>query len=132
MYGTPDAARRSTATLWASRLFLTCQSFRVRCSCARPGRATTTTSACSESGSRPARRRPDAVRSGSTTQALYGRDPDGLEFEVSWLVPADRIDDEMLQARSRIAPLDLDREISRFGADTPGGIGVSRVAAVTA
>jgi catechol-2,3-dioxygenase len=23
-----------------------------------------------------------------TTKALYGRDPDGLEFEVSWLVPA--------------------------------------------
>ena len=26
-----------------------------------------------------------------TTKALYAQDPDGLEFEVSWLVPADRI-----------------------------------------
>jgi catechol-2,3-dioxygenase len=64
----------------------------------------------------------------STTKALYGKDPDGIEFEVSWLVPADRIDDEMLAARVRLAPLDLDAEIERFGGDTPGGIGVSRVA----
>ena len=29
-----------------------------------------------------------------TTKALYAKDPDGLEFEVSWLVPADLIGDE--------------------------------------
>jgi catechol-2,3-dioxygenase len=64
----------------------------------------------------------------STTKALYGRDPDGIEFEVSWLVPADLIDDEMLAARVQLAPLDIDSEIERFGADTHGGVGVSRVA----
>lgn len=66
----------------------------------------------------------------ATTKALYAEDPDGLEFEVSWLVPADRIDDAMLADRAHIAPLDIDAEIARFGAETPGGVGVSRPAAV--
>lgn len=60
-----------------------------------------------------------------TTKALYARDPDGLELEVSWLVPADRLTDEVLAARATVAPLDLDRELARYGADTLGGIGVS-------
>ncbi len=66
----------------------------------------------------------------STTKSLYGHDPDGLEFEIAWVVPADRLDDEVFAARSQIRPLDLAREIERYGADTPGGIGVSRTAAV--
>ncbi len=61
----------------------------------------------------------------ATTKALYAKDPDGLELEVSWLVPADRLTPEILAARSRLAPLDLDREIERFGAETVGGLGVS-------
>ena len=61
----------------------------------------------------------------ATTKALYGRDPDGLEFEVCWLVPADLITDDMLDARKRILPLDLAGEIERYGADTLGGVGVS-------
>jgi catechol 2,3-dioxygenase-like lactoylglutathione lyase family enzyme len=60
-----------------------------------------------------------------TTKSLYGKDPDGLEFEIAWIVPADRLDDDALEARRRIRPLDLDREITRYGADTPGGIGIS-------
>jgi catechol-2,3-dioxygenase len=66
----------------------------------------------------------------STTKALYAVDPDGLEFEVSWLVPADKLTDEVLQGRSSILPLDIDAAISEFGADTLGGIGVSIPAAV--
>jgi catechol-2,3-dioxygenase len=66
----------------------------------------------------------------STTKSLYGKDPDGLEFEIAWIVPADRLDDAARGARSRLQPLDLPREIERYGADTPGGIGVSRPAAV--
>ncbi len=58
-----------------------------------------------------------------TTKALYGRDPDGLEFEVSWLVPADLITPDMVPQSRR---LDLEAEVARYGADTPGGIGVSR------
>jgi catechol-2,3-dioxygenase len=61
----------------------------------------------------------------STTKALYGRDPDGLEFEVCWLVPADLLTDELLTGRDRILPLDLAKEKARFGAQTRGGVGVS-------
>ena len=57
-----------------------------------------------------------------TTKALYARDPDGLEFEVSWLVPAALITPDLTM---RTSPLDLDAEIARYGADTPGGVGVS-------
>jgi len=64
----------------------------------------------------------------STTKALYAVDPDGLEFEVSWLVPADLIDDEARSGRTRIKPLDIDREIARYGATTRGGVGVSHLA----
>lgn len=60
-----------------------------------------------------------------TTKALYGADPDGIEFEVSWLVPATLIDDEMLTARSRLRRLDIAKEKERFGGDTRGGVGVS-------
>ncbi|GAA4515496.1 MULTISPECIES: VOC family protein [Nonomuraea] len=61
----------------------------------------------------------------ATTKALYAHDPDGLEFEVSWLVPADMIDDELLSARTRVLPLDLAAAKERFGAHTRGGVGVS-------
>ena len=57
-----------------------------------------------------------------STKALYARDPDGIEFEVSWLVPAALLDpDEKISTR----PLHLEREIERYGADTGGGVGVS-------
>ncbi|SCL31138.1 VOC family protein [Micromonospora inyonensis] len=60
-----------------------------------------------------------------TTKSLYGRDPDGLEFEIVWLVPADRLDDAALAARTRIGRLDLARERQRYGGQTRGGVGVS-------
>jgi catechol-2,3-dioxygenase len=66
----------------------------------------------------------------ATTKALYAVDPDGIEFEVSWLVPADRITDEVRAGRTRIGPLDLDREIETYGAETRGGVGISHAAAV--
>ncbi|CAN5120909.1 VOC family protein [soil metagenome] len=60
-----------------------------------------------------------------TTKALYAKDPDGIEFEVSWLVPADLITPEILDSRSRLEPLDLAAAKDRFGADTRGGVGIS-------
>jgi catechol 2,3-dioxygenase-like lactoylglutathione lyase family enzyme len=60
-----------------------------------------------------------------TTKSLYGKDPDGLEFEIAWIVPADRLDEAAREARKRIGRLDLEREIGRYGADTRGGIGIS-------
>jgi catechol-2,3-dioxygenase len=61
----------------------------------------------------------------ATTKALYARDPDGLEFEVSWLLPADLITDEVRGQAMAVRPLDLGREIERYGAGTRGGVGVS-------
>jgi len=61
-----------------------------------------------------------------TTKSLYGHDPDGLEFEIAWVVPAELLDDAALSARTRIGPLDLGREKAKYGASTPGGIGISR------
>ncbi len=60
-----------------------------------------------------------------TTKSLYGRDPDGLEFEVVWLIPADLLDDQALAGRKRIARLDLAREKQRYGGATRGGVGIS-------
>ena len=58
-----------------------------------------------------------------TTRALYCHDPDGLEFELTWLVPAALLGPDDGPA---MRPLDLDADIARFGADTLGGVGVSR------
>src|SRR4051812_43513894 len=61
----------------------------------------------------------------STTKALYAKDPDGLEFEVSWLVPADLLTDDVLNARAGVKPLDIAKEKGRYGAQTRGGLGIS-------
>ncbi len=61
-----------------------------------------------------------------TTKSLYGKDPDGLEFEIAWLVPADALDEAALSARTRIGRLDLQREKERYGATTTGGISPTR------
>jgi catechol-2,3-dioxygenase len=60
-----------------------------------------------------------------TTKSLYAKDPDGLEFEVAWIVPADQIDDSARAGRQRIGRLDLPAELARYGAETPGGVGIS-------
>lgn len=56
------------------------------------------------------------------TKALYAHDLDGLEFEVCWLVPADRLPAE-IDAVTK--PLDLAAEKLRYGGSTRGGVGVS-------
>jgi catechol-2,3-dioxygenase len=61
-----------------------------------------------------------------TTKSLYGKDPDGIEFEVAWVVPADLLDEAALSARATIGHLDLDKEMARYGAATRGGVGISR------
>lgn len=63
-----------------------------------------------------------------TTKSLYAEDPDGLELEVHWVVPAEQLDDAALAGRSQLRPLDLEQAKTRYGADTPGGAGVSRPA----
>jgi catechol 2,3-dioxygenase-like lactoylglutathione lyase family enzyme len=59
----------------------------------------------------------------STTKSLYAVDPDGLEFEVAWIIPAGLLDEQALAGRTRgVQPLDLDREIEKYGAATVGGL----------
>lgn len=58
------------------------------------------------------------------TKSLYAKDPDGLEFEVVWLVPAHLLTPE-ITASSGIRPLDLAKEVQAYGRDTRGGLGIS-------
>lgn len=61
-----------------------------------------------------------------TTKSLYARDPDGIEFEVVWIIPAHLLtEQDVLGATGRPRPLDLEREKQRFGAHTRGGLGIS-------
>jgi catechol-2,3-dioxygenase len=47
------------------------------------------------------------------TKSLYGHDPDGIEFEVMWLVPRDQWG--AYDRDAVVQPLDLRREVERFG-----------------
>jgi catechol-2,3-dioxygenase len=48
------------------------------------------------------------------SKSLYGRDPDGNEFEVMWQVPREAWGD--LADSATILPLDLEAELARWGA----------------
>ena len=53
------------------------------------------------------------------TKSLYGRDPDGNEFEIMWLVP--RAEWGEYDSRAVVQPLDLEAELQRHGGSTPAG-----------
>ena len=65
--------------------------------------------------------REDLMRAGAyvgesdhgATKSIYGKDPDGNEFEIMWLVP--REDWGEHESRAVIQPLDLEREVERYG-----------------
>lgn len=57
----------------------------------------------------------------ASTKALYASDPDGIEFEVCWLVPDAAVESEMAAMTAPTRPLDIDAEIAAYGADTAGG-----------
>jgi len=65
-----------------------------------------------------------------TTKSLYAQDPDGLEFEVVWIIPADLLTEADKTGSKRILPLNLQAELDRFGANTRSGMGISRAALV--
>jgi catechol-2,3-dioxygenase len=48
------------------------------------------------------------------SKSLYGQDPDGIEFEVMWRVARELWGD--YERRAVVEPLDLQRELARFGA----------------
>ena len=66
-----------------------------------------------------------------TTKSLYAKDPDGLEFEVVWVIPAHLLDAGAVEQSTRILPLDVAKEKVRYGADTRGGLGISVPLGVT-
>jgi catechol-2,3-dioxygenase len=47
------------------------------------------------------------------SKSLYGRDPDGNEFEIMWRVPREAWGD--YETRGAILPLDIERELARWG-----------------
>ena len=48
------------------------------------------------------------------SKSLYGRDPDGNEFEVMWRVPREAWGE--FENEATVLPLDLERELARWGA----------------
>jgi hypothetical protein len=66
-----------------------------------------------------------------TTKSLYAKDPDGIELEVVWLVPAHLLTGDEGGGDPRPRPLDLAEEKSRYGAGTRGGLGISIPVGVT-
>jgi catechol-2,3-dioxygenase len=50
------------------------------------------------------------------SKSLYGRDPDGNEFEIMWRVPREAWGAD--ERRGVVRPLDLEREVERFGGAT--------------
>lgn len=53
------------------------------------------------------------------TKSLYGADPDGNEFEVMWMVPREQWGE--YDRRAVVQPLDLRRELERYGAKRAQG-----------
>jgi catechol-2,3-dioxygenase len=54
------------------------------------------------------------------SKSLYGRDPDGNEFEIMWRVPREAWGED--EHRGVIRPLDLERELERFGGEAADGV----------
>jgi catechol-2,3-dioxygenase len=60
-----------------------------------------------------------------TTKSLYAKDPDGIEMEIVWLIPAHLLTGDEGDGDPRPKPLDLAKEKARYGGDTRGGLGIS-------
>ncbi|WP_405059686.1 VOC family protein [Kribbella sp. NBC_01505] len=60
-----------------------------------------------------------------TTKSLYGKDPDGLEFEIVWIIPADQLTPADRE-HAGVTRLDLDAELAKYGRDARSGVGISR------
>jgi catechol-2,3-dioxygenase len=52
------------------------------------------------------------------SKSLYGRDPDGNEFEIMWRVPREAWGEA--EHKGAILPLDIEAEVERFGSAAPG------------
>ncbi|HJQ02982.1 MAG TPA: VOC family protein [Jatrophihabitans sp.] len=65
-----------------------------------------------------------------TTKSLYAKDPDGLEFEVVWIIPANLLTEADRTKSAGIRALNLDAELAKYGPDARSGLGISRPALV--
>ncbi|MET8998784.1 VOC family protein [Amycolatopsis sp. Hca4] len=61
-----------------------------------------------------------------TTKSLYAKDPNGLEFEVVWIIPRELLTDEDRAKGASIGRLDLAAELAKYGPDARSGVGISR------
>ncbi|MEV4050385.1 VOC family protein [Amycolatopsis sp. NPDC049688] len=61
-----------------------------------------------------------------TTKSLYAKDPDGIEFEVVWIIPRELLTDEDRAKSASIGRLDLAAELAKYGPDARSGVGISR------
>ena len=66
-----------------------------------------------------------------TTKSLYAKDPDGIEMEIVWLIPAHLLTGTEADGDPRPKPLDLAKEKARYGGQTRGGLGISVPLGVT-
>ncbi len=59
------------------------------------------------------------------SKSLYAKDPDGIEFELLWNVPASEYGDRPEAVVEKLEPLDLEGEIASrgSGARSAGGSG---------
>ena len=53
------------------------------------------------------------------SKSLYAKDPDGIEFEVMWRVPREAWGE--YERKAVVLPLDLQRELQRFGTAVVSG-----------
>ncbi len=60
------------------------------------------------------------------SKSLYAKDPSGIEFEVMWRVPAEDWEQET-STGAMSAPLDLEAELARWGADNVTGAAAGSV-----
>jgi catechol-2,3-dioxygenase len=61
-----------------------------------------------------------------TTKSLYAKDPNGIEFEVVWLIPSALLTDADRAKKATIGRLDLAAELAKYGHEAPSGVGISR------
>jgi catechol-2,3-dioxygenase len=47
------------------------------------------------------------------TKSIYGKDPDGNEFEIMWMLPRDEWGEH--ERTAIVEPLNLEREVERYG-----------------
>jgi catechol-2,3-dioxygenase len=58
------------------------------------------------------------------TKSLYGKDPDGNEFEIMWMLPRDQWGD--YESEAPTMRLDLEAEVMRYGTVTDDSLILAR------